>query len=61
MFNGCWNLEKLDISGFNTNNVSDMTDMFKDCSKLKEVNVGVGFKINGDGSTNCGISKKLLK
>ena len=39
MFNGCENLEKLDVSYFNTNNSKSFNSMFFYCSKLKQINV----------------------
>ena len=47
MFYGCNNLEKLDVSYFNTNNSKSFEGMFYKCSKLKEINVSK-FK-----TTNC--------
>ena len=47
MFGGCKNLEKLDVSYFNTNNSKSFNCMFCGCSKLKEINVSK-FK-----TTNC--------
>ena len=35
MFLGCINLEILDISNFNTSNVTNMFNMFLDCQKIK--------------------------
>jgi surface protein len=34
MFSGCSGLAKLDLSNFNTNNVTNMSGMFEDCSSL---------------------------
>ena len=45
MFNGCSLLEKLSISNFNTNNVTNMCFMFNGCKSLKEINVS-NFNIN---------------
>ena len=39
MFNGCSSLKELNLSNFNTNNVTDMRYMFKGCSSLKELNL----------------------
>ena len=36
MFSGC-KLTRLDLSNFNTENVSDMTNMFSDCSSLRSL------------------------
>ena len=35
----CSSLEKLDLSNFNTINVTTMNYMFKGCSSLKELNI----------------------
>ena len=39
MFYGCSSLKELNISNFNTNNVTDMGFMFSVCSSLKELNL----------------------
>ena len=40
MFNGCSNLETVDLSGLiDTSNVTTMTQMFQDCSHLKSVDL----------------------
>ena len=39
MFYGCSSLTNIDLSNFNTNNVTDMYGMFSGCSKLKKENV----------------------
>ena len=39
MFACCYQLESLDLSGFNTEKVENMVDMFNACSKLAEVNL----------------------
>ena len=31
MFYGCKNLTELDLSSFNTNNITNISDMFKSC------------------------------
>ena len=36
---GCSSLESIDLSSFNTNNVTDMAFMFFGCSSLKKENV----------------------
>ena len=43
MFLNCENLTSLDVSGFNTENVTDMSVMFHDCHNLTSLNVN-GFK-----------------
>ena len=32
-------IKKLNLSSFNTNNVTNMRDMFKECSSLKELDL----------------------
>ena len=39
MFYGCSSLKELNLSNFNTNNVTLMSDMFNGCSSLKELNL----------------------
>ena len=39
LFDGCSSLKELDLSNFNTNNVTDMSYMFYECSLLKELNL----------------------
>ena len=37
MFQFCRKLEYLDLSSFDTSNVTDMKDMFNECKKLIEI------------------------
>ena len=39
MFGGCKNLMKVDVTGFNTGCVTDMSSMFRRCENLMELNV----------------------
>ena len=39
MFYGCSSLKELNLSNFNTNNVTNMGYMFYGCSALKELNL----------------------
>ena len=39
MFSGCTNLTSLDVTKFNTANVSDMSDMFSGCTNLTSLDV----------------------
>ena len=43
MFAGCSGLTSLDVSGFNTSNVTNMSGMFRNCSNLTSLEVS-GFK-----------------
>ena len=57
MFQLCNELEYLDLSNFNTSNVTDMEGMFNECHKLKEKKVGVINKM----ITNMKMKRKLIK
>ena len=39
MFSYCKNLKSLDLSGWDTSNVKDMSGMFYDCKRLKSLNL----------------------
>ena len=39
MFNGCSSLKELNISNFNTDNVTNMSCMFNGCSSLEELHI----------------------
>ena len=39
MFDGCNSLKSLDLSNFNTQNVTDMIFMFSGCESLKRENI----------------------
>ena len=39
MFYNCENLESIDLSSFNTSNVTNMSNMFYDCSKLENLDL----------------------
>ena len=45
MFSGCSSLIELNLSNFNTNNVSNMRGMFTNCSSLIELNISI-FNVN---------------
>ena len=49
MFTGCSSLKELNLSNFNTNNVTDMRYMFDGCSLLKELNL---YNFNTNNVTN---------
>ena len=49
MFAYCSSLKELNLSNFNTNNVTDMRLMFFGCSSLKELNLS---NFNIDNVTN---------
>jgi surface protein len=61
MFDGCQNLTALDLSGFDTSNVINMSNMFSDCKKLNTLTLGENFKSieeeaalsNGEGWANA--------
>ena len=39
MFTNCSSLESLDVSNFDTSNVTDVSYMFEDCTNLKDVDI----------------------
>lgn len=43
MFNGCGNLESLDLSSFDTQNVKTMSNLFNECDSLASVTLGEHF------------------
>ena len=47
MFYKCYELESLNLSKFNTSNVTNMKWMFCDCNKLKYLNLS-NFSIKGE-------------
>ena len=44
MFLGCTSLTNIDLSNFNTNNVTDMSWIFEGCDKLSKNNIIVSDK-----------------
>ena len=40
MFMNCINLKELDLSNFNTSNVTNMQSMFYQCRRLEDLNLG---------------------
>ena len=61
MFYGCSSLNELNLSNFNTDNVTDMESMFSLCSSLKELNLS-NFntnKVTNMGSMFSGCSDKF--
>ena len=39
MFSVCWDLDSLDVSGWDTSNVESMYKMFSDCHSLKSIDL----------------------
>ena len=39
MFSNCLILKEINLTNFNTNNVTNMSCMFCECSSLKEINL----------------------
>ena len=60
MFQECYELEYLDLTNFNTSNVTDMSGMFNECNKLKYLNVP-NFIINGETKDMLKFNKKECK
>ena len=46
MFNRCYKLKSLDLSSFNTENVTDLSEMFKGYSALQTIYVGDGWALS---------------
>ena len=46
MFYNCNELRNLDLSGFNTANVMDLSEMFRGCSALRTIYVGDGWRLS---------------
>ena len=48
MFADCNNLQSLDLSSFDTSNVTDMENMFGTCDKLEQITLGLKFQFFGN-------------
>ena len=46
MFNRCYKLTSLDLSSFNTTNVMDLSEMFRNCSALQTIYAGDGWRMS---------------
>ena len=51
MFNRCYKLTSLDLSGFNTSNVMDLSEMFRGSSALRTIYVGDGWRLSDMAQT----------
>ena len=51
MFYNCKSLKKLNLSNFDTNKVTDMSNIFFGCSSLTNLNIS-NFKINENTNTS---------
>ena len=60
IWNVCLELEYLDLSNFNTANVTDMSWMFNNCNKLKHLNLS-NFIINCETKNMFKFNKKECK
>ena len=60
MFQECWELKYLDLTNFNTYNVTDMSWMFNSCNKLKYLNIS-NFIINCETKKMLSFNKKECK
>ena len=63
VFYGCSSLININLSNFNTNNVTDMSDMFRNCSSLTSLNLS---NFNTNNVTNMrgmfiGVNRKKCK
>ena len=48
IFSGCSKIQSLDLSGYNTSNVKDMSGMFKNMTNLKQLDIN-----NMDTKNEC--------
>ena len=55
MFDGCWNLKSIDLSGLDTSNATDMSCMFSDCFALVSIDLAsfAWNNIDSLGSRHC--------
>ena len=51
LFSGCTNLTYLDLTSFDTHNVTDISDMFYDCQNLTTILVGSGWNTDAAQTT----------
>ena len=65
MFNGCNNLSSVDLSGFDTSNVTYMAYMFNRSENLIEIIVGLGWDTSNANTSymfsNCGTDHVTVK
>lgn len=59
VFDGCSSLKEIDLSKFNTVNCTDFSNIFKNCTSLIKITLGLGFVISSNAGTaaffnNCG-------
>ena len=52
MFWGCFSLNSINLSSFNTSNVTNMSFMFYNCSSLNSINLS-SFNISNDTYMSC--------
>ena len=57
LFQGCYEIEYLDISSFNTSKVTDMSWMFNKCHKLKEIKGIENFNTNKSRKYEWNVSR----
>ena len=48
MFRGCYSLNEIDLSNFNTQNLENIKQMFYDCSNLNKIDISSFTSINLD-------------
>ena len=48
-FGGCTSLTSIDLSNFNTNKITDISELFSNCGSLRYIDLSGTFKIN-DGT-----------
>jgi surface protein len=64
MFYGCSSLTSLDMSSFDTSKVTNMSEMFHYCRKLRTITVSNSFKVASNNPVmfyRCGTDKLTYK
>ena len=59
MFNRCSNLTSLDLSNFNTSNVTNMISMFDSCSALETLDYSLNGFLNNGEAPDLSVCTKL--
>lgn len=53
MFSNCDSLESINLDNFNTNNVTDMSDMFSEAYTINNIILGEKFNTKNVETMNC--------
>ena len=61
MFNGCNSLENIDLSNFNTENITSMNSMFYGCNSIKDLNLSYFITRNSTKLDDLFTNAKLIE